>query len=162
MGQVRMMAVNDSIYFYDSANPYYEFTNFYPAPFVINGVKWPTSEHYFQAGKFATGIRQNAPMVNVILSTRKASDVFKYANSNSALVRSEWKQGDDFKNWVMWEALWEKFRQNPALRQMLLSTGTKKLYEDSPVDSYWGIGVDGQGFNVLGRMLMAIRDSGKL
>lgn len=40
------------IKFYDKNAPYFEFTNFAPFPIYIEGKKWPTVEHYFQAQKF--------------------------------------------------------------------------------------------------------------
>ena len=39
----------------------------------------------------------------------------------------------------------------------LLSTGERKLIEDSPVDYYWGCGEDGSGVNMLGKLLMELR-----
>ena len=41
-----------AINFYNSNAPYYEFTNFYQNPVQIDGKKWPTTEHYYQAMKF--------------------------------------------------------------------------------------------------------------
>ena len=40
------------ICFYRERDDYGEFSNFYQAPIVLDGVEWPTSEHYFQAMKF--------------------------------------------------------------------------------------------------------------
>lgn len=40
------------IKFYNKNLPYYEFSNFYPSPIVMNGKTYKTSEHYFQASKF--------------------------------------------------------------------------------------------------------------
>ena len=45
----------------------------------------------------------------------------------------------------MYAALQAKFSQNEGLRKMLLDTGSKVLIEDSPYDSYWGVGRDKQG-----------------
>ena len=41
------------ILFYRVNEPYGEFSNFAPYPFELKGKSWPTSEHYFQAQKFA-------------------------------------------------------------------------------------------------------------
>ena len=41
------------ILFYATDKPYGEFSNFSRHPIEIGGVIWPTSEHYFQAQKFA-------------------------------------------------------------------------------------------------------------
>jgi ribA/ribD-fused uncharacterized protein len=41
------------IHFYRVSEPYGEFSNFSPHPIKLKGKPWPTSEHYFQAQKFA-------------------------------------------------------------------------------------------------------------
>ncbi|HKC73877.1 MAG TPA: NADAR family protein, partial [Chloroflexota bacterium] len=42
-----------TIYFYSTREkPYGCFSNFSPHGFELDGVWWPTSEHYFQAQKF--------------------------------------------------------------------------------------------------------------
>jgi ribA/ribD-fused uncharacterized protein len=51
----------------------------------------------------------------------------------------------------------EKYRQNPELRKILMSTGDTKIVEDSPFDYIWGIGRDGTGQNLLGQVLMSVR-----
>lgn len=38
--------------FYSRKNPYGEFSNFALFPITIEGKRWPTSEHYYQAKKF--------------------------------------------------------------------------------------------------------------
>lgn len=40
------------IKFYSVTSPFGEFSNFASFPIKINGVMWPTTEHYFQAQKF--------------------------------------------------------------------------------------------------------------
>ena len=156
--------LTDSIFFYDKFSPYYVLTNFYEnAPFQIGGIRYPSSEHYFQAGKFAVpNDASGQGYVRAILAAPTPHGAFTEAGKHGVSKRAEWNAPGDFKNWVMWEALWAKFRQNQAARTVLMSTKHKKLYEDSPIDSYWGIGPNGQGYNVLGRMLVFIRDSGNL
>ena len=48
--------------------------------------------------------------------------------------------------------------QNSEVRALLESTGSKLLVENSPKDSYWGCGADGKGKNMLGQVLMEIRE----
>jgi hypothetical protein len=40
------------IKFYRVSDPYGEFSNFYKAPIEVDGLEYPTTEHYFQAMKF--------------------------------------------------------------------------------------------------------------
>ena len=58
---------------------------------------------------------------------------------------------------VMLKCCMAKFTQNEKCKKALLSTGDAKLQEDSPTDSYWGIGRDGKGRNMLGVILMKVR-----
>ena len=69
---------------------------------------------------------------------------------------------------VMLPAIRAKFEQNPALQKYLISTGDKILGEASQ-DRFWGIGYSlgkpevldhhiWQGKNILGEMLMTVRE----
>lgn len=60
------------------------------------------------------------------------------------------------KDTIMHIALYEKFR-DPSLNKLLMSTGKKILVEHTSRDSYWGDGGDGSGKNMLGKLLMSIR-----
>ena len=61
----------------------------------------------------------------------------------------------------MKEAVKAKFTQNPELGERLTGTGNSELIENSPVDDYWGIGADGKGSNMLGKILMELREAFK-
>jgi len=58
----------------------------------------------------------------------------------------------------MRDALCAKFTQHDDLRRLLLSTGDAKLVEHTERDDFWGNGGDGSGANMLGRLLMELRD----
>lgn len=58
---------------------------------------------------------------------------------------------------VMRKAVWAKFGQSALLTRELLATGDASLIEDSPFDSFWGVGPTGQGDNHLGMLLMELR-----
>ena len=57
----------------------------------------------------------------------------------------------------MKRALYYKFTQNKHCRQTLLDTKDAYLQEDSPNDTYWGIGTKKDGKNKLGIFLMELR-----
>ena len=69
---------------------------------------------------------------------------------------------------VMVECLRCKFTQNKVLKEKLLKTKPQTLYEASPYDKIWGIGLskkdaahcdpNNYGQNLLGKALMEIRD----
>jgi ribA/ribD-fused uncharacterized protein len=57
----------------------------------------------------------------------------------------------------MRHAVKAKFLQHEDLRTLLLSTGEAKIVEHTGNDDYWGDGGDGSGKNMLGRILMQVR-----
>jgi len=64
---------------------------------------------------------------------------------------------EEVKDGIMLDALRLKFTQHSELKELLLSTGDEEIIEDSPIDSYWGCGSDGEGKNMLGKLLMKLR-----
>lgn len=149
--------------FYHKNANFYEFTNFYKPvkPINIDGVDWPTTEHYFQACKFTPGSKP----WNDIRNIPDAGDVYRYVHPQGkpappiSMPAQEW---DVKKDAIMIKALRHKAIQVEEFREKLLSTGSKILYDTSDVDSYWGTAIDpktgAEGKNHLGAMLMQIRD----
>ena len=70
-------------------------------------------------------------------------------------LRRDWEA---VKVAVMREVVRAKFTQHADIRQVLLSTGDAMIVEHTENDSYWGDGGDGSGKNMLGRILMDVRD----
>ena len=137
------------IRFYRLNEPYGEFSNFSPHPIELKGQVWPTSEHYFQAQKFAgtdheAAVRQaKSPMIAA-----------RMGRSRERPLRGDW---ETVKDDIMRHALQAKFRQHPSLRSLLLKTGDVELIEHTRNDSYWADGGDGSGKNRLGQLLMELR-----
>jgi ribA/ribD-fused uncharacterized protein len=116
--------------------------------FELNGAVWPSAEHYLNAQKVDDGearerIRE-APTVEAAVSRFRDLKIKPPAN---------WHNRCDE---VMCSALLAKFRQNDALREQLLATGTATLVSDSNCDSYW-YERPGVEFNAIGKMLMRVR-----
>lgn len=135
--------------FYRTGDAYGEFSNFAAFPIRLNGVEWPTTEHYFQAQKFTGTPHEEA--IRVADSPMTAA---KMGRDRSRPLRSDW---DAVKDDIMREAVLAKFEQHPALRDLLLSTGNAELVEHTKGDAYWGDSGDGSGLNKLGRILMEVR-----
>ena len=114
------------------------------------GLYWPTSEHYFQAKKFNSPILQekirkiNSPMVAAIEGRNRENP-----------LREDWEY---VKDDIMRYAVYQKFKQNTMLKELLLSTDNLPIIEHTNNDSYWGDGGDGMGKNQLGHILMEVRN----
>jgi ribA/ribD-fused uncharacterized protein len=139
----------DRIYFYAVGHEYGEFSNFAAYPILLDGKRWPTTEHYFQAQKFA-GTKQEERI-------RKAESPMKAARMGRSRKYRLRKRWDSVKVDVMRKALYAKFTQHQELRDLLLSTGEATLVEHTENDSFWGDGGDGSGKNWLGKLLMELR-----
>jgi N-glycosidase YbiA len=138
------------ILFYSVREPYGEFSNFSPHPIKVNGQRWPTSEHFFQAQKFAGTKheeeirRAKAPMIAARLGRNR-----KWP------LRRDW---EGVKEEVMRKALHAKFTQHEELKKLLLNTADAVLVEHTANDSYWADNGDGTGKNRLGALLMELRE----
>jgi ribA/ribD-fused uncharacterized protein len=137
------------INFYSTAGEYGCFSNFSRHPVFLKGKRWPTSEHYFQAQKFAG--TEHEERVRLCKTPRAAADL---GRSRKLPLRRDW---ESVKDRVMREAVLAKFSQHDDLKATLLGTGAAALVEHTTNDSYWGDGGDGSGKNVLGRILMSVR-----
>jgi ribA/ribD-fused uncharacterized protein len=139
------------------------FSQWYSAPFIINGQRYSTAEHFMMAEKAAL-FGDQATRAQVLQAPKPGA------------AKALGRQVRDFD-----EATWlehrfsivvcaneAKFAQNPDLRQFLQQTGSRILAEASPVDRVWGIGLaqdderaanpnQWQGINLLGFALMQVR-----
>ena len=72
------------------------------------------------------------------------------------------------RNNIMKKGVTAKFSQNPELRNKLINTCEKILFECNPHDAYWGVQMDlnnkkilntlnWRGENALGKLLMLVR-----
>lgn len=142
--------MTETINFYGHRNLYGEFSNFYEATITINGKIWWTTEAYFQAQKFP----HHPEYQEMIRKERSPFIVKKLGGSRKIKIREDWEQ---IKDEVMYTALQAKFIQHDKLKALLLSTGEALLVEHTSNDSYWGDGLDGQGQNMLGKLLCRLR-----
>lgn len=139
-----------AIYFYSTKEKYGCFSNFSAHGFNLDGFYWPTSEHYFQAQKFV-----ETPHADQIRVVKTPKDAAKMGRDRSRPLRSDWEQ---VKDDIMRKAVLRKFETHKDIREELLSTGDAEIVENSPIDYYWGCGADGSGKNMLGIILMEVRE----
>jgi ribA/ribD-fused uncharacterized protein len=145
-----MSASRTVIHFYSTRDEYGCFSNFSRHRIFLKGKTWPTSEHYFQAQKFAGTEREEE--IRRAATARVAANL---GRSRRHPLRRDW---ESVKDAVMREAVLAKFSQHDDLRQVLLDTADALLVEHTTNDSYWGDGGDGSGRNVLGQILMSVRE----
>ena len=149
-----------AVVFYGSRYPFYEFSNFYEVPIVIDGEIWPSTEHYFQAQKFLNsetdipGEYVNEHVMNVRIAKSPARAA-RMGRDRSLPLRSDW---EDIKDEVMFKALAAKFTQHKDLYDLLISTEDALIVEHTEKDRYWGDGENGRGKSMLGNLLMRLRD----
>jgi ribA/ribD-fused uncharacterized protein len=144
------MTTSATIRFYSVSDEYGCFSNFAAYPIRLKGRVWPTSEHYFQAQKFAEPAQQEE-----IRKAKSPMLAARMGRSRKRKLRREW---ESMKVNVMREAVLAKFTQHDDLRDILLSTADAKIVEHTANDSYWGDGGDGSGRNMLGRILAEVRE----
>lgn len=138
-----------TISFYTTSDVYGYLSNFSRHGFSLDGVWWPTSEHYFQAQKFA-----GTKHVEAVRCVRTPKEAAAIGRDRRRPLRADWEQ---VKDDVMRAAVRAKFCAHADLRAALLATNDEELVENAPGDYYWGCGADGSGRNMLGRILMEVR-----
>ena len=144
----RQFAMSKEIRFFSRKADWAALSNFAPSPFEVDGLRWATVEHYFQAAKFL------APEWREHIRLSPSPQAAKTrGRSRAHAIHADW---DIRRVDVMREALRHKFSL-PEMRALLLSTGKRTLIEDSPYDNFWGSGRLGKGQNMLGCLLMALR-----
>jgi ribA/ribD-fused uncharacterized protein len=137
------------IRFFSKSETHREFSNFAPFPIDLDGKRWPTVEHYYQAQKFA-----DPELQKKIRKAEKPVIAKALADKYRATARRDW---EEVKDAIMERAVRRKFEIYDELRELLLGTEEEELAEAAPTDFYWGVGRDGTGQNRLGHLLMRIR-----
>jgi len=118
--------------------------------FTKNGVFYKTVEHYYQSEKFSDEELKkkiiNAP------TPKEASNIGRDRSN----IRIE--GFTSIKNQVMFDGILEKFRQNRDIAYKLIETRNNKIAEATIDEYYWGIGKDKSGKNVIGDILVKVRE----
>jgi N-glycosidase YbiA len=139
----------DAIYFYSTQGEYGCFSNFSRHGFELESSYWKTSEHYFQAQKFA-----GTPYEEQVRLASTAKQAAELGRRRDFPLRADWEQ---VKEDVMRRAVLAKFEAHADIREVLLATGNREIVENAPGDYYWGIGKNGTGKNRLGFILKEVR-----
>src|SRR5947209_19697349 len=111
-----------AVRFYNTKGTYGCLSNFSRHGFQIDGLYWPTVEHYFQAQKFA-GTEQ-ARLIQQAATPRQAKDL---GHDRAISLRADW---EEVKDEVMRRAVRCKFEKHAEAREVLLGTGDEEIIED--------------------------------
>jgi ribA/ribD-fused uncharacterized protein len=127
--------------------PFRFLSNFYPCEIAFAGLVYPSVEHAYQAAK--TEDRAERRNIRDTWSPGGARAV-----GRKVTLRPDW---DEVKAAVMLQLLHTKFERGTSMAAKLLATDDEELVEvNTWGDTYWGV-CDGEGENVLGRLLMEVR-----
>lgn len=147
MKEVRFYRANEK--------PYGAFSNLFRRPITFEDATFPTAEHAYQAGKARRPEVRHWLMAapSPALLAMAAHGLYQWD------VTPAWSR---IKFDRMRSVLQVKFSQHPDLAELLLSTGDARLVEcatvDNAVNRLWGE-VEGKGGqNMLGIMLMEVRN----
>lgn len=124
-------------------------SNFYmPASIFIEGQKFRSSEHAYQAMKTL-----DMDLRKQIADLETPGQAKRFGSK--LIIRPDWEQ---IKLQVMKSILELKF-ENPFLCELLLATGDAELVEENVWgDTFWGV-CKGEGQNHLGKLLEEVRDA---
>ena len=132
-------------------NKYFFLSNFYEAPIIFDDVRYRNNEAAFQAQK-CIDPEDRKKFSELDPSTAKKM-------GRKIKLRSDW---EDVKVDLMQKIVFAKFTQHPNLTIELLNTKDEELVEGNDWgDKIWGQ-VNGEGQNLLGKILMKVRDEIRL
>ncbi|MEU2061378.1 NADAR family protein [Streptomyces sp. NPDC013455] len=139
-------------------------SQWWPAPFAVDGVEYATAEHWMMAGK--ARLFGDAEAERRVLAAAHPAEAKKAGRLVRGFDEGVWER-ERFR--IVVEGSVHKFAAHPDLGSFLLGTGDRVLVEASPLDRVWGIGLAAddeaawdperwRGLNLLGFALMEARE----
>lgn len=139
-------------------------SQWWPSPFVVDGVGYATAEHWMMAAK--ARLFADAEAERRVLAAAHPAEAKKAGRLVRGFDEAIWQRE---RLGIVTEGSVHKFAADARLRDFLLGTGDRVLVEASPVDRVWGIGLAAtdagaddperwRGANLLGFALMRARE----
>lgn len=136
-------------------------SNFYFVDFQIDGQKFICNEQWMMYNKaILFGDQETA---DKILKATVQADIKHLGREVKGFDPKVW---DEHKVDIVYKGAYEKFSQNPTLKEYLLNTKDSILVEGSMTDKIWAIGRryslnphEWRGTNLLGFILMEVREN---
>lgn len=140
------------------------FSQWWVAPFEVDGIVYKTAEHWMMAGK--ARLFKDEAALEKILATPTPHQAKKGGRMVKNFVPAVW---NEYKFTLVAQGNFHKFSQHENLKTFLLGTQNRVLVEASPMDNIWGIGMAAdaadienplrwKGENLLGYALMQVRE----
>jgi ribA/ribD-fused uncharacterized protein len=139
-------------------------SQWFPAPFVVDGARYLTAEHFMMAEKARLFGDDGA--MRAILACGTPAEAKALGRGVKGYDDAAWEKA---RGPAVVRGNVEKFRQNAEMGAFLRGTGSRVLVEASPRDRIWGIGMGAsnpdapvpsrwRGRNLLGFALMDARE----
>ena len=140
------------------------FSQWYESSFEIDGVLYPTAEHFMMASK--ARLFQDTEVLKKIIASDTPNEAKKLGREVRDFDNQKWTE---HRFDIVVNANIAKFSQNTSMKAFLLNTGEQIIVEASPEDRIWGIGLAAdapaaenpnhwEGLNLLGFALMEVRE----
>jgi ribA/ribD-fused uncharacterized protein len=138
-------------------------SQWWEAPFTVDGRVYPTSEHFMMCGKAL--LFGDTDTADLVLAARTPGEAKALGRRVRGFTEDEWVA---HRLGIVVRGNLAKFAAHDELREFLLATGDRVLVEASPLDRVWGIGLASDderaadpaswlGLNLLGEALMEVR-----
>lgn len=122
-------------------------SNFHQAPVYFEGFMYPSTENAYMAAK-TLNTAERTQFIHIEPKEAKAL-------GRKIALRPDW---ETVKVDIMASVVFDKFYRHKSLRKKLLATGNAYLSEANHwKDLVWGTDEEGNGQNLLGKLLMNIR-----
>ena len=141
----------EPIYFYKSYKTCATdgFSNFSLHPVFVDGLGiFPTSEAAYNAHKNLEDEKYIQKQIN------SKTPIISKRLGKTCKLRQDWEL---VRLSIMENIIRLKIQQNEAVKINLLNTGFRPIVESNKNDEFWGIGKEGHGLNMLGKILERIR-----
>jgi len=142
---------SSEIKFYDSHEKYYELSPFYDVSISFAGILFKSSEQLICFAK-AIYSSDTSTAFKILIQTKS------YCAHNYAKNIEECSDWNNIYYPILFTANNYKFKNN-ELKNILINTNENLLVYNSKFDNKLGIGKDGKGQNILGILLMMIRNN---
>lgn len=141
------------------------FSQWWPAPIVVDGATYRTAEHWMMAAKAA--LFDDLDTMARIMAVHDPAEAKRLGREVDGYDDRTWARA---RYAVVLHGNRCKFSQHRELRDVLLDTGDALIVEASPYDRVWGVGrgpddpaarrpSKWRGLNLLGFVLMDVREA---